>query len=453
MLIWTLAIILFGLIAALGYLQGAVRLGVSLFGLFLGAFLAFPLAPIFNPFMGWFGVKSVIWMWVLPPMMAFLVIFFAFIGVAFVVHRKVELYFKYRADDLSRLRWDRLNSRLGVCMGLLMGGVWFYLLGIVIYSAGNLTVQLTADEPNSTTLRLLNQARKDLRDTGLEPSVAAFDPMPKTYYELADVLGLLYHNPILFSRLSLYPPFLNFQDKAEFGEIATDSEYSNLLLTKADVTEIIKHPRTQAILQSPDILKEIVQQDLKDLKTYLETGESPKFEEENILGKWELDRSATIAMERKKNPNMKSSEMLRLKKTMAEHMPDATLIATPDKQVKVKTVQTEQMKQAAEAIAAATAQARAVQNEGPRGMSPEMAARYRRAPSESAEAPAAPAATNAGPAQLIVDADGMWERESDTQYRLTGQTAAGQSSLNAVAEEDRLVVKTPGLTLVFYKVE
>src|SRR5688572_23038666 len=183
MLIWILALVLFGLTALLGYYQGAVRLLVSLVGLLVAALLAFPLVPATQFLVSLFGVKSTFWSWALPPLVNFLVIYFIGIGVAFFVHRKVELHYKYGADDVTRLRWERLNERLGLATGLVMGGVWLILLGLGIYIAGYPTVQLSSDNNASGFYRFLNMARRDLHSSGLDKAVARFDPTPARYYQ------------------------------------------------------------------------------------------------------------------------------------------------------------------------------------------------------------------------------------------------------------------------------
>lgn len=451
---WILAVLLLGLIAALGYMQGAVRLGVSLIGLFLGVLLAAPLAPAVRPLVAMAGVTHAIWLWVLPPIIVFLIVLFVFMGVSFVVHRKIELYHKYRSNDLDRFRFERLNKRLGICMGMVMGVVWFYLLGAVVYSTGYLTTQVASEETDSTAVRLVNQARIDLRETGMDASVGAFDPMPRDFYVAADILGLIRQNPIVLSRLSQYPDLLALGEREEVQEIATDSEFNNLLLTKADLIEIIRHPKSQTILQNKEVIQELVSQDFKDLRQYLETGVSPKFEDEEILGRWELNFYATMMYERKKRPNMKSSEMLRLRKMLTEMMPAVTVVAMPDNKVKVKTEITESMKQLAEAAQAAAA-ARA--QGGVPMMDPQMAQRYgigqrgRFSAPEGEEGEGQPQ-TDA-PKQLVHAAEGNWER-GNGHYQLQLQDEAGQTQTwRASADPERLLVHSPAVTMVFYNAD
>jgi hypothetical protein len=78
------------------------------------------------------------------------------------VHHKVAHHYKYRADDVTRLRWERLNERLGACIGVVVGCVWLILLGLGIYIAGYPTVQLSSDDNATGIYRFLNMARRDL---------------------------------------------------------------------------------------------------------------------------------------------------------------------------------------------------------------------------------------------------------------------------------------------------
>lgn len=462
MLIWTLAISLFIIIGALGYLQGALRLVVSLFGLFLGLILAFPLAPLLNRLIPVFGIKHPVWTVVWPPIWVFLLIFLIFMGVSFFVHRKVNLYFKYRAEDLARLRWERLNKALGLCLGTCMAAIWLFVIGVVVHIAGYFAVQVVSDDTSSMTFRYLSRAKHDLRSTGLEKCVAMFDRMPPIYYQICDILGLIYNNPILLSRVSHYPPFLSLGQRQEFQDIATDVEYNNLLLSKGDITQIINHPKTQTIIYNPEIVQELLQQDLKDFREYLETGKSLRYDEERILGKWDLDFYSTLVQERRKRPNLTASQMTRLRKDLMETLKSVTLMATTDKKVNLKVEVSDQVKQQSQAAAQAAAAAAARNNPGPGQMPPEIARRYGlgpsgRNPSSNPGTPSSPPAsatvTNKESGQPIYSGQGSWQREGD-KYQIKLQDEKGKSLTGqAVAEDEKLVITTPQITLVFARTD
>jgi hypothetical protein len=456
MLIWILALVLLGIAGACGYKLGAVRFAVCLVGLLLGAALALPLGPYLKSLVPLVGLKNPVWTLILPPILVFLLIYLIFIGLSFFVHRKVEHYYKYQGDDVLRIRWERVNHAVGLWVGLMMGAVWLLLFGIAIYGVGYATVQMASDDNNSMPVRFLNQARQDLQSTGLDKAVAPFDPMPPRFYEASDILGLIYQNPTLHSRLAQYPPFLLLADRPEFQELAKNTEFNQLLLSKGDVVEVLKHPALQPILQSPDIIQELLNQDLNDLRTYLTTGVSPKYSEERILGKWKLDPYATMAQERKKHPDLTSTEMRQLRTVMTDIMPSVTLVATTDKKISLKAEGvSDKLKQLFQPPRPVVLQAPAAAQPG---ISPQMAQRYglggRRAQGPAAVVTAAPPPAKTNEIKyLVASAQGAWEHESD-KYQIKAQDDKGKSeTLQATADDERLVVVTPTVTLVFAKAD
>jgi hypothetical protein len=316
----------------------------------------------------------------------------------------------------------------------------------VIYVLGYFTVQVSSDETSSTYVRLLSQARRDLHDTGLDQAVAPFDPMPPRYYEASDILGLIYQNPILEGRISQYPPFLLLADKPEFQDLAKDTEFNQLLLSKGDVIEILKHPKLQAIMQNPEIVQELLNQDLKDFRTYLETGVSPKFQEEKILGKWKLDPYTTLAQERKKRPDMSSTEMRRLKRVMLEVMPVVAFTATTDKKATLKADVADKLKQIYEPPAPKPV--------APPANVPNVPSRYQQryaTPPPVVVAPKPPKPIDIP--YMVRSAQGSWQQEGE-KYQIKSQDDAGKShTWEATADDDRLVINTSNLTLVFAKAD
>ena len=464
MTIWIMAVLLFALFGALGYAKGAIRMVFPLMGLVLGTFLAVPLGPLVKPLVPLVGLKNPIWSVLLPPVIVFFLIAIIFIVIGFIVHWKVNLYYKYRTDDYHRLAWERLNKRLGVSIGLIAGSAYTILLGLVIYILGYLTVQVSAGENETGLARNLNQARSDLHSSGLEKTVAAFDPTPENYYLASDILGLVYHNPLLHNRLSTYPPFLSLAERQQFQDIAADTEFQNMLATQTAVGQIIDHPKTQAILNDQEIVQQLQQTDLKDLLEYLKTGESPKFADMRILGRWQLEPYATLLQEKKRRNRVTTAEMKLLKQQL-EFVKSYTLVVTPDNNVKLKgpDVMPLIQKYAGELKAAADGTSKRTAP-GARAPAPapapapvrptaqsaaerQMAQRYGNRPGASPAPPpvAAPtAAPTAAPAAspspaviaaeiaklpIVVLADGAWKGEND-KYQLTLKSQAGGFRFN-----------------------
>ena len=64
------------------------------------------------------GIQNPTLIWALAPLVAFIIVLILFKVAGFFVHRKVYLFYKYKAGDLRMALWERLNSRLGPVPGL-----------------------------------------------------------------------------------------------------------------------------------------------------------------------------------------------------------------------------------------------------------------------------------------------------------------------------------------------
>src|SRR5262245_15103915 len=127
MIIVALAIVLLGCLGVAGWSFGAIRASFAFAGMMAGLLLARLFGHSAEKLLGSMGVKNPIMAWVLGPIVVFIlgVIIFKVIGL--VVHRKVDLYYKYKAGDLRMALWKRLNTRIGIGVGLLNGAVYLIL--------------------------------------------------------------------------------------------------------------------------------------------------------------------------------------------------------------------------------------------------------------------------------------------------------------------------------------
>jgi uncharacterized membrane protein required for colicin V production len=461
MFIWILAIILLGAFAVIGYYQGAVRMAIISAGLLLAALLVKPLTAALRPLMGMVGIADPLLQIIAAAAAGFLLVVIAAIVVAWLVHRKVDLHYKYHSGDVDYLRWGWMNQRIGACVGVLAGAIALLIASVVIYVGGHVAVQVATDDTNSTMIRLLSQGRRDLHETGLDRAAAALSPVPRRYYEAADVLGLIYNNPILIKRLSLYPPFLTLNERSEFESIATDTDYNNLLMTRADAIEIYRHPQTQAIVQAEDLRRQLLDQDLGDLRAFLETGRSPHYADELILGRWKLDLYGTMRQARVKLPNMTASQMAQARKMLEQLAPAITFIATVDQQAHLK-VNLDPSIQAAATEAAAQNQpdpeaAQLAQRYGTSGYSGGGGMAGGRGGGGGGAgvrpAPRQPAAAAAPMALMNVSVQGNWERDGNRYIlRMTGPDGREERS-EAVATDETLTVAAAGTTMVFERIE
>lgn len=401
MTIWLLALLLLASLAGLGYRQGAVRVAFSFVGILVGVLLAGLLGGLLRPVLGLFGLKNPVLAWMLGPLIIFILVSIGFKVAAFTVHQKVDVYYKYKAGDLRLALWERLNRRLGLCLGLLNGTLYLILLSFVIYNISYWTAQMATEGSDSKMMALVNRMGKDLQSSGFIKMARAADPMPESWYQAADLAGLLYYNPLLEARLARYPAFLGLAETPEFQDMGTDTQFTEMRQRRDPIKSLLDYPKAQAILNNPELLKTIwttVKPNLSDLPKYLETGRSPKFSTEPILGRWNFDVNAALGNYLRSHPNVASSEMQKTKKWFVMGFSKTSLTAKIDHAVTLKNA-------------------------------PQL------------QTPAA----NAVPAPGNQTLQGQW-KNADGKYQLT---LSGAGDLNLAIDGDRMTITAEGVNLVF----
>jgi hypothetical protein len=341
MMFWLLTILLLASLAGLGYRQGAIRVAFSFLGIVFGALVALPLGGAIKPLFALCGLKNPLLLALIPPCVVFLIVLTLFKVGGLFAHKKAEVYFKYQAGDLRLALWERLNHRLGLCAGLLNGTAYLVVLSMVIYMTSYWTYQMATSDADPRGVRLLNRLGKDLQSSGMNGVARSVDRMPPGYYEAADIVGLIYHTPLLEARLSRYPAFLGIGERPEFQDLGNDPQFTELRQKQSSISDLFNYPKVQAILKNPDLLNSIsaaVVPNLKDLRTYLETGKSEQFDSEKILGRWEFDVNGTVGLLRKAKPGMSQAEATRLKATLAATFMKTSFVAAPDHQAFLKNV-------------------------------------------------------------------------------------------------------------------
>jgi hypothetical protein len=341
MTIWLLTVLLLASLAGLGLRQGLIRVAFSLAGILAGALLANPLAHLVRPALTAVGIRNPIELWLMPPVIVFIVVLVVFKIAAFAVHRKVDLHFKYKAADLRLTLWRRMNSRLGMCLALVNGAAYLVLISFVIYILSYWTVQVASGDADRRGLKILNRMGKDLESTGMAKVGRAIDRMPPAYYKTADIVGEVYHTPLLESRLERYPPFLGLAEQADFQGILNDKHFTELWQRQPQppIIDLIRYPSIAAMLKNGEGLKSIwaiVEPDLDDLEAFLINGVSPKYDPVKILGRWDFAVNPTIGLLRKSRPNIPSSEMARVRKWMTAQFATTSFVAMTDHQLVLK---------------------------------------------------------------------------------------------------------------------
>ena len=405
MMFWLLALVLLASLAGIGYRQGAIRVAFSFVGILLGALLAGPLAKLVKPLLVALGLKTPALAWLLAPLAVFLIISIIFKVAGYMVHQKVDVHFKYHAGDLRLALWERLSQRLGLCLGLANGALYLILISAVIYPLSYWTFQTATSGENPRTVKILNRLGQDLHNTGFARVARAIDPMPPIWYDAADLAGLIYKNALLDARLARYPAFLGLAERTEFREMASDTQFTELWQRQEPILRLLDHPKARAIIQNPELLQSIwttVVANLQDLLTFLETGKSPQYDPEKILGRWNFNVTVAMAMFRKAKPNITSKEMQFWRSWFTAAFAKTSFVAMTDHQAILKNVS------------------------------------QLRLPAPGAAAP------SAGPQTL----KGQWKK-LDGKYELTLSGGIRDEELTASVEGDRLTIAGPGMGLVF----
>jgi len=340
MTIWILAVVLFGILGGLGRQVGALRMSISLVGVTVALFAAGPLAPYFRKALEAATFKNPVTVWSLAAPLAFLAIMLVFNSLAVAAYLKIGNYYKYRAKDDIRIRWERMDNQLGLCVGLVAAVVYLIAGSAYVYHVGYVTRQLESPGDNPLWLSLVNKLRDDLSTTKFDRVAAAVGTASPALTQTADALGLLYHNPDLQARLPDYPLFMSLAENPELQAAFTNESYAVLLPAQTNVSLILKNPTTETIIKHPEIQRVLKELDLADLLAYLQTGKAGKYADEPMIGKWQLNIASTIKQAARANTKLMTTvNQNRLRYLLRLRMADYLVVTTPDEKVYVKGTQ------------------------------------------------------------------------------------------------------------------
>jgi len=254
------------------------------------------------------------------PIIAFFLVSFLFKGIAVFVHRKVDYHYKYRTDETQYAFWERLNRRLGACLGALNGLIYFLVLALVVSVFGYYAIQTGAAESEAKVMSFLGKSAEDLKATRMDKVVAPFNPMPEQYFDAVDIGGMFFHNRQLLDRLENYPLFAAWGERPEFQAMAGDAGLQQALKAQTSFSELLENSKIQQVATNAELMAEVMKVDFKDLKQYVETGVSAKFEKEKLLGRWSYDLPATLKLNKERNPDMTASTWTKLSRELTERM-------------------------------------------------------------------------------------------------------------------------------------
>ena len=339
MILWLIALVMLTSVGIVGFYQGALRAGFSFVGLLIAALLASPIGSLLAAVVPIFGLKNPVAIAFISPAIAFLLILTAFKLGALAVHKKAEAYYKYKASDTQRMLFERMNARVGIAVGMANGLVYFYVICTLIYALGYLTVQVASADQDGWSPRLVNRLSSDMVSTGMTKAVAPFMPKSELYFDGADVVADIFHTPLLQRRLANYPPFLLVGENEEFKGLSDTAFQGEWLKGALTFGSFVNHERIQPLVENHDVVTNVLGMlggDFKDLKVYLETGKSPKYDDEKVLGHWEFDFKASMNATRRKKVNMGSADVTKLRRTLSSIFLKSTITATVDHKAVLK---------------------------------------------------------------------------------------------------------------------
>ena len=341
MTIWILALVLLAASIALGHKLGAINAAFTFAGIVFAALLATTVGKLFKPLLPHLGFHNETMVWAIAPIVAFVVVMILFRTAGFFVHHKIEMYYKYKAGDLRLALWQRLNTRLGACIGTLNGTAYLVLISFLIYNFSYWTAQIAPSDNESRSTRLVNRMGQDLQSTGLDKAARSLVTMPENYYKMADLAGLIAQNPQLSDRLGRYPAFLSLVERDDVQQLVSNNDFTNAWNSHAAMGQLLNDPQVKTVLQNNELLNIVwatTQTNLDDLTAYLQTGKSPKYDSQTILGRWDFNVNTTIAMLRQAQPNMRASEMKAVRALWTQGFADTTFVAGADGQAFLKSL-------------------------------------------------------------------------------------------------------------------
>lgn len=412
--------VLFGVVGALGRQVGGIRMGISLLGVLVALFVAGPLAPHVRTALGAVGFKNPVTVWSLAAPLAFLGVMLVFNSIAVAVYIKISGFYKFRATDDVRMRWERIDNGLGLSAGLLAAVVYLVAASAYVFHVGYVTSQVESPTDNPVWLKVVNKLRADLGGTKFDRVAAGVGQASPVFFQTADALGLLYHNPDLQARLPEYPLFMSLAEQGDLQGVFTNELYAVLLPAKTNISLILKDPGTKQVIANGEVQRALTELDLADLLNFLRTGGSEKYAKEPLVGKWQLDINSTVRQYAQANPKTTVVNQNRLRALLRYRMSDYALLSTPDEKLFVKGTQK------------------------PIGNFTALLGTLFAIPPQAASQDAKP--------PLVTMAQGSWKKEGE-KYQVSIQTEQGEKTAEvSLAAGGKLAVPVGNNTLVFTKV-
>ena len=319
-MIWLIAVLGAALLFGWGYLRGFIQMIVSAIGFLVWLLVWLPALKELPTIPDAIIPKVMYHEIMLPFLAGFLLLinglFFMVAGIVISViyHRKL----RYRGDDATVQMFVRLNRRLGAVVGVYLAIICTVLLASLFHGTGYFINQVPMLAQAGGLPGYIDRFRVSMHTSGLDRLSAIIDDNPDSYYEFADLAGLLHANPLLLNRIINYPPFLKWIDKVSVEELFNEGmdEFDDALVELEiggyldadelvgidELVALMSDPVSRAFLASmtlllvkPDVLDILVNEpDMEDFVDYLTgDGRSKKYSD-RILGRWEFNPNASI---------------------------------------------------------------------------------------------------------------------------------------------------------------
>jgi hypothetical protein len=340
-MLWILTFVLLAAGIGFGLRIGAICASFSFIGMVFAALLAALVGKVFNFILPHVGFENPVKVWMVAPICGFLLIWVLFMSAGFEVHRRVSVFYKYKGGDLRLALWERLNLRVGACMGVLVGATWVVLVSFLIFNLSYLTAQVAPGENEARMTRLVNGLGYDLQSTGLDKAARAVGSVPNTFYRTANFAGLLVQNPDLSSRLGSYPAFLSLAERDDIQQLGQSGGVLDAWKQGTPMGQILDNDQVKSLIKNTNLVDtvwSIVQTNMDDITNYLFTGQSPKYGPIKIVGRWEFDVVPALLAERQANPKMRPEELKALRALWTQAFAQTTFVAGTDGQGFLKNI-------------------------------------------------------------------------------------------------------------------
>lgn len=294
-----------------------------------------------HPLLPHLGVSNPVLIWAIPTILGCLIVYVLIVAAGIEVNRRVGVFYKYKAGDLRLALWERMNTRVGACLGVLTGAGWLVLVSFFIYNISFWTTQVAPSDDEPKTIHFANSLGYGLQNTGLDKAARAVGSIPDSFYKTADFFGLLAQNPRLIARLGDYPAFISLGERPEIQQLAQDSSLAQSWNTQAPIDTILSDSQVQSIINNTNLrttVWSIIQTDMDDITNYLVTGKSPKFDSEKIIGRWDFDVVPALGALLEAHPKIKPNDLKAIRAVWTQAFAKTTFVAGSDGQVFLKNV-------------------------------------------------------------------------------------------------------------------